>query len=97
MPKNKGTRPGPVVTVRRTKHVLSNEDWYPTLEGKVRVSLIGWSDGAWRVCVWGGDDFGLERDWASSSGARHEARQQFDRIVHLTTQAELRARGFVNA
>lgn len=85
------------VTTRQRKHILTNEDWYPTEDGRVVVSLIGWADGSWRVCVWGFDDFGLERDWHPSPTAQREAQLQFDRIVDLTTQNELRARGFVTA
>lgn len=94
--------PGWTVTHRTEKDILSNEDWYPTKagtwpgkDGFVRVSLIGYGDDHWRVCVWGGDDFGLEKDFPV--GERSKAHDEFDRIVNLTTRTELRARGFINA
>lgn len=78
----------PVVKVRETKQILTNEDWYPTVEGKVGASLIGWDNGTWRVCVWGGDDTGMELD--TDEG---RARWVFSRIVDLTTVADLKALG----
>jgi hypothetical protein len=79
----------PLVTFDESKHILTNEDWHPTIDGKVVVRLIGWDNGEWRVCVWGGDDFGMEIDLKS----RHEAKQIFSRIVNLTTMAEMRRMG----
>lgn len=51
----------------------TSDNWYPSFElhgwkdGKVNVmlvevSLLGLSDGRFRVCVWGADDFGMEID-----------------------------------
>jgi len=38
--------------------------WHPTLpNNKVRGSLIILTTGEWRICFWGGDDYGLERDF----------------------------------
>lgn len=86
MSKRKAT----TIIYRSRKQVLTNEDWHPTKDGKVDVSLYCWSDGQWKVSVWGGDDFGLEfltRD-------EGVARRHFDRVVNLTTKDDLRARGF---
>jgi hypothetical protein len=91
------------VVSRQEKNILSNEDWYPTIagppwpgqEGMVRVSLIEYGDDHWRVCVWGGDDFGMERDFPVGEGV--QAVMFFDRIVNLTTKSDLRIMGFVNA
>lgn len=81
------------MTHRSNKEILTNEDWCPTKDGKVDVSLVGWSDGKWKVSVWGNDDYGLERHFDDRASAQRE----FDRTVNLTTKAELKARGFVNA
>ncbi len=47
----------------KLKFIKTEEDWYPTVNNKVRVKLILLSNKMWRVCVWGGDDFGLEKDF----------------------------------
>ncbi len=61
-------------------------DWYPTAsDGTVRVVV----DEA-RVVVWGEDDFGLERTFASPDEAGAFAAALPDPI----TEAWLRARGF---
>jgi len=92
-----------------TKRVLSNEDWYPTLAfehhddgrptdyypGMIQVSFYHYEDGHARVCVWGGDDFGMEQEFQPGDNLRAE--REFDRIVNLTTRAELEARGFGQA
>lgn len=77
---------------RMCKEVAVAEDWYPTVDGLVRVSLFH-RDGFNRVCVWGGDDFGLEYDTTDLP----EARRLFDRINHLVTKDSLRSWGFVRA
>jgi hypothetical protein len=56
-----------------TCFVPVQEDWYSNyrIEGDARhkdtllvqVSALSLSDGKFRVCVWGNDDFGLERDF----------------------------------
>lgn len=45
----------------------------------VEVSLLSLSTGEYRVCVWGGDDFGMERDFPSDSELR--ARDLFLRLL----------------
>ena len=62
-------------------------------DGMVEVTIQQWGNGQWRVCVWGGDDFGLEHDTADE----HLARRLFDRIGHLVTINDLRSWGFVPA
>ncbi len=57
----------------------TSDDWCPsyTLEGRegnlVEVSFIKlrahYGDTPWRVCVWGADDMGLERDYKTESEA----------------------------
>lgn len=55
---------------------LTHDNWYPShyLKGwhqgvenqmLVKVSFMSLSDGQWRVCCWGNDDMGLERDFAT--------------------------------
>lgn len=49
----------------------TEDNWYPSFEIKgdarykylVEVSYLELSDGMWRVCVWGQDDMGMERDF----------------------------------
>ena len=50
----------------------TTDDWCPSFEIKgdarykyhlVEVSYLELSDGMWRVCVWGQDDMGMERDF----------------------------------
>jgi len=88
----------------RYKDILTNEDWLPTMGGVIRVSLhhdrvyhvptktFGKTI-AWRVAIWGADDFGLEHEYNSKA----EAESIFNRIVDFTTQDQLRSWGFMNA
>lgn len=77
------------------KHCLCKtpDDWYPTRGGKVKLSVLKLSSGT-RICVWGGDDFGLEKDQPISMA---EAFKEADAIPVPITQAWLREHGFVNA
>lgn len=58
------------------KLVKTKEDWYPTHDGEVQVSLlplkkIEGEAQLWRVCIWGGDDFGMEKDFLSRLRAKY--------------------------
>jgi len=75
------------------KHIATAEDWYPTTNGLVKISLIKFNDDTWRVCVWGDDDYGLELN----DLAEDKARIIFNQIVHLTTKLDLINMGFKNA
>lgn len=77
------------VWLASTKEILTNEDWHPTIDGKVQVKLYGYLSGMWRVHVRGGDDDEMELDIRDERRARHV----FDRIVHLTTKADLHELG----
>ena len=44
------------------KCVPTTEDWYPTINGKLRLAIIHHQELA-RICIWGGDDFGMEKDF----------------------------------
>lgn len=80
------------------------DDWYPNFnaEGKpdregryVRLSLLEIPTRAgWRVCAWGADDFGLEKDF--DHGDRAAAQETYDlvRQVGPITQADLLSIGF---
>lgn len=61
----------------------------------VEVSYLPLTDGKFRVCVWGADDFGLERDYVDSSDA-FVMYLKLLRENHITV-AFLRDNGFVNA
>jgi len=84
---------------RQEKRLLTNEDWVPTRDdGTVRAAFMQLpyatrSGRNWRVCLWGEDDFGLERDFES----RAEAIEMFRRLHNLVTQKELQAMGFKRA
>lgn len=83
---------------RQDKRILTNEPWYPTREdGTLQASFIslmrGESVAGWRVCVWGEDDCGMERDFET----RADAIEMFRRVVDLTTKKQLEAWGFVHA
>lgn len=81
----------------------TRDNWYPSYQtldmrenaGLVRVSLGRLSDGLFRVCVWGADDFGMEKDQASMK----KAIVLFLNIMLLpyVDQRELREMGFENA
>ena len=79
--------------------VPTSEDWYPTIDGKLKVSLLYLGGPTkrperWRVCVWGGDDFGMERDFCLHS----QALDIFSRIIKLdVTVNALTALGLVSA
>ena len=80
---------------RASKDVASAEDWHPTINGLIHVSLIEYNPeegaGLWRVHVCGDDDSYMELDAQDESRARYV----FDRITHLTTKDEMRALGLI--
>jgi hypothetical protein len=57
----------------------THDSWYPEWSlyigptdmktGLVQVSFLQLSDGMWRVCCWGADDMGLERDYETEAEA----------------------------
>jgi len=66
---------------RRSVYKPTDDDWYPSFrlndaeEGNppttklVKISLLYLAGGTYRVCAWGNDDFGLERDFEDKSEA----------------------------
>jgi hypothetical protein len=48
----------------------TSDDWHPTArDGTVKVTFVELSTGQWRVCVWGDDDCGMERDFGPDERA----------------------------
>jgi hypothetical protein len=83
--------------MKKTKKVTTAEDWYPTADdGTVTVSIHkDRKKGAyaWRVAVWGDDDYGLERPNISIT----EAYDLFRCIGDGTTKQHLKDQGFIPA
>ena len=82
--------------MKRKKTVKTPDDFYPTRDGTVSVSLhrdkgIGVQN--WRVAVWGDDDFGLERSGMDID----EAFRVFRSITDGLTIRKLKQLGFVAA
>lgn len=91
----------------------TNTDWAPSYEalylGKlVKVSLMtDMVSGGYiwhRVCVWGADDFGMEKyfgwhDGSTPDASRSKAVDCFMAVISMESvnPADLRALGFVNA
>ena len=74
------------------------DDWYPSYKlgdkQLVKVRLLKLRDGVWHVCVWGNDDFGLERDYDKYE----DAREMFQIIMGqpYVSQTLLKVCGFVH-
>lgn len=80
-------------TQKRSKFLKTHQDWHPTLQdGTFRLSLLKLRNG-WRVCAWGNDDFGFERDFPNFS----EAFDLWNSLGDWTTQEWFRANGFQRA
>lgn len=64
----------------------------------IRVSLLElMHPHGWRVCAWGNDDFGMERDYAPDQ--RDQALALYQQIVstQMPTQAQMREWGMIHA
>ncbi len=88
------------------KWLRTNEDWYPAIPGNNRspnkeydnpfaepavyAKTMRLSNGLFRICVWGGDDFGMEFDTVDAGIAR----QYYRELKDYTTQAQLRHYGY---
>ncbi len=83
----------------------TDDDWHPTVCGRVLASLVILKaqprkkpsrhhrrDDMWRVCFWGADDTGMERDFL----AYDEAKAMFDLTTNTgnINQDDLRSQGF---
>jgi len=84
---------------RQDKLIQTSEEWYPTVSSQVRVSFLCLDDKTaplqWRVCVWGGDDFGMEIDFPG--GEKIRAQRIYNSLVDFTTQAQMKALGLERA
>lgn len=75
-------RHGDYIPVHRTSRIVT-------------VSFMQLSDGKYRVCVWGNDDFGLEKDY----NLEDEAWYNFIKVIkmHAVNKQPLKDMGFYNA
>jgi hypothetical protein len=78
----------------------TSDEWYPNYHELVKVSFCQTGpyppeNGDWRVCAWGNDDFGMEKDFRD----REEAWACFLAVISLNdvTVDRLRELGFVPA
>jgi hypothetical protein len=56
---------------RQEAMCVALDDWYPCFPGNmVQVSFMLLRDGKYRVCVWGADDCGMERDFDEQAPAQ---------------------------
>ena len=63
-------------------YIYTSDQFYPNFEGdlvSVAVMRLYTEISTYRVCVWGMDDCGFERDWQSHNP--EEARKVYDKIV----------------
>jgi hypothetical protein len=87
---------------------LTEDDWYPSYQIKgyhkgvlepklVEVSFMQLSNGQWRVCIWGQDDDGMERDY--SSRQKKIAKAMYEQILErdYINKGWLRDQGFQQA
>ena len=89
----------------------TTDDWYPSYrldgwwQGKEHQTLVEVSclellgpEGDWRVCVWGGDDFGMELDFSGDDAQSKSTLLFLDLIAQDTiTRQDLIDRGFARA
>lgn len=75
--------------------VNTDEDWYPTDEGKLKMSVIQEPRSKFiRICIWGGDDFGMEKDYKMSENTFEDALLEADVIPEPVTVTWLLENGF---
>lgn len=77
------------------REIPVNEDWHPTIDGKITLCLHEWPhDRRSKVSVWGGDDYCMAI-WLPE-GHGEEARHLFESIPDYVTQAQLRSFGLID-
>jgi hypothetical protein len=77
---------------KKTKMLNTPDEWHPCYpQNKVEVSTMPLTDGKFRVCVWGTDDFGMERDYETAK----EALAVYASIQSPVTIKGLKTLGFV--
>jgi hypothetical protein len=95
-----------IVVFKRTA-----DDWFSNykIEGDARVSDLvevsflktgGLSNiGEWRVCIWGNDDMGMERDYTDDEAGKVAALAMFMKVISwkFVDIVMLNDEGFVNA
>lgn len=89
-----------------TCRMKTSDNWYPSLENlegdeeEVQITIIGWAhqykegEVAYRIGVWGGDDFGLIRDYKYEETTPQKLFELVMSIPEPLTQAWLEERGF---
>ena len=90
----------------------TEDEWYPNYDGDtVRVSLILrrkksneyklYGQTLFRVCVWGDDDFGMEKDFKSGDDQAdiEQAKELYATLIEqkFINQGYLKKLGFINA
>lgn len=80
--------------------VKTNEDWHPTKDGELTMSVIKYdlNDNIHklnRICIWGADDFGMERDFEDATFI--EMKEIADAIPEPVAVEWLQAHGFIRA
>lgn len=93
---------------RVTVYKQTHDDWHPPykLQGCTDIKLVrvlftqtgrnpDAGEGEWRVCVWGGDDCGMEHDYNDKS----QALAMFNKIIQweIVDIDNLQNHGFVSA
>ncbi|MEA1973164.1 MAG: hypothetical protein U9N34_07725 [Candidatus Cloacimonadota bacterium] len=64
----------------------TSDDFCPNInEDKVELSLVDIKDGEYRVCVWGNDDLGLEKDFDNLGEAEYLF-ELLDRLPDITIE-----------
>jgi len=89
-------------SIKHTCVVKTNEDWYPTVNGELKMSVMKYNAGKAnklnRICIWGGDDFGMDRDFEDfDSITFDEMKEIADNIPEPITVKWLLANGFIYA
>ena len=78
--------------------VDTNEDWHPTINGQLRLSVYRSKIGLmYRICIWGGDDFGMEKDYKLYRNTFKKLKEEADAIPEPITEEWLKQNGFVYA
>lgn len=81
---------------RRDKFLHTTDEWYPCFTGKrVKCSVmrLPTAPKIVRVCVWGADDDGMERDFESQA----EATDMYRALPEPLTKKWLTEHGFIRA
>jgi hypothetical protein len=79
---------------RKEKWLKASDNWCPNFPGDlVQTSLVRDGGGSWRVCVWGGDDLGMEKSFET----RLQALECYQALPKVISQKILKDLGFVRA